>query len=144
MIFNLVSFRCLAHEPCTALSWHDRLRGMIGRRFSERMDGMVFPHCGAVHSCFMSFKIDVVFLDSSSTVVGIVKGMKPWCFYAGCRRAVTVVELPEGMIAASDTKIGDRINLNMNTADDKAVPGHRRQDVLVLKNAGTERRMQDR
>ena len=71
MIFNLDTQRYLARAPRTALRWGERTRGMIGRRFSPEMDAMVFPHCGAIHTFFMRMRLDVVFLNRESRVVGL-------------------------------------------------------------------------
>ena len=114
MVFNLDTRRYLARAPKSALRWHERLFGMIGRRFDVSCDAMVFPHCHAVHTFFMGIVLDLVFLDAEGTVVHLVPSagrFRPWF---GCRRAATVIELPEGRIAASGTEVGHRINLNMN------------------------------
>lgn len=99
MIYDLDSKRYLARHPRWALGWFDRLRGMIGRRFAAgEFDAMVFPRCGAVHSWWMTVPIDLVFLDRESKVIRLKSDFRPWRLPAGCRGAVTVIELPAGAI----------------------------------------------
>lgn len=129
MIFNLDTMHYLARSPYTALTAAERLRGMIGRRFSPAMDAMVFPNCNAIHSFFMSAPIDVVFLDREGRVVGLRAGLPPWRPVVVCREAATVIELPAGAIAASSTEIGHRINLNC-TLTAEAVAKLQRGDIL--------------
>ncbi|MGF0035390.1 DUF192 domain-containing protein [Victivallis vadensis] len=134
MIYDLDSKRYLARHPRWALGWFDRLRGMIGRRFAAgEFDAMVFPRCGAVHSWWMTVPIDLVFLDRESKVVRLKSDFRPWRLPAGCRGAVTVIELPAGAIERAACRVGHRINLN-STLDGEAI--EKLQSETILKNAG--------
>ncbi len=134
MIYDLDSKRYLAHHPLWALDWFDRLRGMIGRRFTAgEFDAMVFPRCGAVHSWWMTMPIDLVFLDRESRVVRLRGNFRPWQLPAGCRRAVTVIELPAGTIERTACRIGHRINFN-STLNGEAI--EKLQSETILKNVG--------
>ena len=107
MIYNADTARCLALSPVTAQCWTMRLRGMIGRRFSETMDAMIFPRCNAVHMLFMTMPLDVLFLDRKNRVVRVVRGLPPWHPGIFASRAVTTVEFPAG--ALSGVHPGHRI-----------------------------------
>lgn len=130
MIFNLDTQRYLARFPRTALSVPDRMRGMIGRRFSPEFDGLVFPRCGAIHMLFMSIPLDVLFLDREGKVLAAFPDLRPWRLYAGCRGAATTVELPTGTIAASGTEAGHFVNLNCSLSTE-TVAKLRRRDILT-------------
>ncbi len=112
MIFNLDTQRYLARAPRTALRWGERTRGMIGRRFSSEMDALVFPHCGAIHTFFMRIRLDVVFLDRESRVVGVYENLGCWRPLVRAPGAATVLELPVGSIRESGTRIGHQLKLN--------------------------------
>ncbi len=120
MIFNLDKRTYLAKSPRTMISFSERLRGMIGRNFSPGMDAAVFPNCNSIHTLFMSRPLDVVFLDGESRIVKLVGGLPPWRPVTCARRAVTVIELPPGAIAASGSEVGDIVNLNMNLTPEAA------------------------
>jgi tetratricopeptide (TPR) repeat protein len=59
------------------------------------MNGLVLEHCASVHTCFMRFAIDVVFMDSGGRVLRVVPSLKPWRF-AACPGARFAWELPAG------------------------------------------------
>ena len=121
MIYNINRRKYLARHPRWAVSWFDRLRGMIGRRFvTGEFDAMVFERCGSVHSFWMSIPLDLIFLDADRRVVAVRSDFRPWRWPVACRRAVTVVELPAGVIVATRTRVGDRLNLN-STLDGGAI-----------------------
>jgi uncharacterized protein len=87
---GVVCARCgLADRPWT------RLRGLMGRRGLGADEGLLLRPVGSIHTLFMLFAIDVVFLDKDYAVVKVVEGLRPWRF-AAARRAKAVLELPTG------------------------------------------------
>lgn len=110
MIRNLTRGTQVAARTLEARSFRWRLRGMIGRRFAG-FDAVLFPRCGAVHTCFMCRRLDVLFLDADGQVVGLRAGLRPWRV-AAARGAVCAVELPPGRIAASATQLGDQLTVS--------------------------------
>lgn len=77
-----------------ARTFFQRLRGLIGRRSLPPGEGMLILKCNAIHTFFMSFPIDAVFLDASDRVVKVVRGIKPWRpLVWGGWRAKKVLEL---------------------------------------------------
>jgi hypothetical protein len=81
-----------------------RLRGLLGRDPSP----ILLAPARSVHTCFMRFPIDVVFLDEALRVVKVVRALGPWRF-AGARGARAVLELPAG--GADDLRAGARLAL---------------------------------
>ena len=57
--------------------------------------GLLFPGTSSVHTHFMRFPIDVVFLDSGWRIVSVVAALRPWRF-AAARSAESVLELAGG------------------------------------------------
>ena len=77
-----------------------RLRGQLGRR--EAVPLLIAP-CGAVHTCFLRFPLDLVFLDADLRPLKVLRDVPPWRLRA-CRGAVAVLELP----ATSGSSRGSR------------------------------------
>jgi hypothetical protein len=71
--------------------------------------GLIIDPNGSVHTFWMRFPIDVVFVDRQNRVVGLVPAMPPNRPFAGARRARRTIELPAGVIATTNTQIGDVI-----------------------------------
>ena len=67
---------------------------------------MLIRPAPSVHTLFMRFPIDVVFLDRSLTVVKVVHGLRAWRA-AGARKAAAALELPAGAAAAAGVRAGD-------------------------------------
>ena len=77
-----------------ARTFAQRARGLIGTRILADDEGMLILRCNAIHTFFMSFPIDAVFLDRNDNVVKIVRNIRPWRFVVwGGWRAVKVLEL---------------------------------------------------
>ena len=72
-----------------------RLRGLLGERGLKAGEGLLIPRTSSVHTHFMRFAIDVVFVDGEGRVAKIVRSLRPWRF-AGARGASDVLELPAG------------------------------------------------
>jgi uncharacterized protein len=87
---TVVCERCLLAETPFA-----RLRGLLGRSGLSSGEGLLLRPAGSVHTAFMKFTIDVVFLDRDLRVVKVVPELVPWRT-AGCRGARAVLELPAG------------------------------------------------
>jgi uncharacterized membrane protein (UPF0127 family) len=98
--------RCaVADNPLT------RLKGLLGRKGLEPGEGLLLRPASSVHTCFMRFTIDVVFLDRELQVVGLAENLRPW--RAAVRRgAKAVLELPGGECARRGIRPGDRLELS--------------------------------
>lgn len=76
-----------------ARTFAERARGLIGRPKPPAGEGLLILRCNAIHTFFMSYPIDAVFLDRDDRVVKEVRGIRPWrMFVWGGWRAVKVVE----------------------------------------------------
>jgi uncharacterized membrane protein (UPF0127 family) len=85
-----------------------RMRGLLGRRGLAAGEGMLISPAPSVHTFFMRFTIDVVFLDKSGTIVKIAHSLRPWRT-AGKRKAVQALELPAGTAALHGLEPGMRL-----------------------------------
>lgn len=86
-----------------------RFFGLMGKPSLDPGEGLWLKPCSQVHSCFMRFEFDALFLDKTGQVLHIEPAMKPWGLSRWVRGGHSVVELPAGAAAASQTQIGDRL-----------------------------------
>ncbi len=91
----------------TALS---RLRGLLGRRELPSGEGLLLRPSPSIHTFFMRFPIDVVFLDRELRVLRVADAVKPWRA-AACRGARAVLELTAGEASARGIAVGERLSL---------------------------------
>jgi CheY-like chemotaxis protein len=78
---------------------------------------MVLRPAFAIHTHFMRFPIDVVFLDSDQVVIAVEKEVRPWKT-ASCRGAREVVELAAGECDRRGLEVGDRVAWASRSAAD--------------------------
>jgi len=100
---RVVCGRCVLAD--TALA---RMRGLLGRRALPTGEGILLRPAGSVHTAFMRFAIDAVFLDRDGTVVKIAHHLRPWKT-AGGRKAKAVLELPAGEAERRGLAVGERL-----------------------------------
>jgi len=84
-----------------------RFAGLMFRASLSRDEGLLLSPCSSVHTSFMRFPIDVVFLDQDWRVVGIVEGLRPWRIAGGYAGSRHVLELGVGKVKQLDLKLGD-------------------------------------
>lgn len=87
-----------------------RLRGLLGRSSLSEQEGILLRPAGAIHTFFMGFPIDAVFLDRELRVLKVAADLRPWRL-AACRGAKAVLELPAGRAARAGLEPGDRLEL---------------------------------
>jgi hypothetical protein len=80
-------------EAEVARTFLERAKGLIGRRWLGPGKGLLILRCNCIHTFFMRFPIDAVFMDRRGEVVKTVRGVRPWrAFVWGGWRAVKVLE----------------------------------------------------
>ena len=110
-IINDTRDRVLADRCEIARTFLTRGRGLLGRNTLEQGQGLIIYPSSSIHTFFMRFAIDVLFVDRQDRVVGLREAMPPGLPYAGDRGARYVIELPAGVIATTATRTGDQLNL---------------------------------
>ena len=109
---RIVCERCVVADRA-----HRRFRGLLGRRRLTPGQGMVLRPAFAIHTHFMHFPIDVIFLDSDQVVVAIERNLRPWRT-ASFRGAREVVELAAGECDRRGLEVGDRVAWASRSAAD--------------------------
>lgn len=103
--------RTVVCESCAlADSISTRTRGLLGRDSLPGGDGVLLSPARSIHTAFMRFPIDVVFLDRERCVIKLVAEMDPWRT-AQARRASAVLELAAGEIAKRGIELGDQLTV---------------------------------
>ncbi len=102
---TVVCERCtLADAPLS------RLRGLLGRDGLQPGEGLLLRPASSIHTFFMRFPIDAVFLDRALVVLDIADAVDPWRA-ASQRGAKAVLELPAGESFRRGLEIGDQLTL---------------------------------
>lgn len=110
-IINITRSTVLADEAQIALDLFSRARGLLGRKSLKDNEALIISNCKSIHTFFMQFPIDVLFVDKYSRIIGIKKAIVPFRLtpiYFGSQFAV---ELPAQKIEATATQINDIISI---------------------------------
>ncbi len=94
-----------------ANTFFTRFKGLMGVASLQKGEGLLIIPGNSIHTHFMRFPIDVLYLDKTWRVVAIDENMKPWRIGRIHRKAHCVLELPAGTVASTDTQIGDELSV---------------------------------
>jgi uncharacterized membrane protein (UPF0127 family) len=102
-----VTYALLGSVRKTETLW-ERTKGLLGTKALQDGEGLLITPCNAVHTCFMTFPLGLVYLDREGNVVKLVEKLRPWRMSC-CFAAARVLEVRSSVIGTSGIKIGDRI-----------------------------------
>jgi uncharacterized membrane protein (UPF0127 family) len=103
-------------ERCTVADrMLPRMRGLLGRKSLKPGEGMLIRPAPSIHTFFMRFPIDVVFLSREGEVLKVAAHVRPWRARA-CRGAHSVLELGAGEAARAGVTVGDRLDARETSA----------------------------
>src|SRR5215210_6594894 len=88
-----------------------RMRGLLGRRELDSGHGILIRPAPAIHTWFMRFAIDAIFLDRDLNVLSVRPELRPWRT-AGQRGARAVLELPAGEAERRGIEPGDKLEVS--------------------------------
>jgi hypothetical protein len=94
-----------------ATSILQRFFGLMGKPALPTGQGLWLEPCDSIHSCFMRFCFDAIFLSKEGEIVHLIQGMRPWRMSPILFKSNVVVELPQGSIEQAGLKIGDKLSL---------------------------------
>ena len=97
----IVCDRCVVAD--TALT---RMKGLLGRSTLPSGEGILLEPAWSIHTAFMRFPIDAVFLGKDYRVVDVRSNLGPWRM-ASCRGAKAVLELRAGDAQRIGIEVGD-------------------------------------
>ncbi len=107
-VVNLTRGTVLAASLEVADHGSKRRTGLLGRNSLDPGGGLWIAPCEAVHTFFMRFAIDLVYLDRTRRVRKVRHAVGPWRISA-CLTAKSVLELPAGTVLESQTRAGDMV-----------------------------------
>ncbi len=93
----------------TAESFWARGRGLLGRKKLEMDQALWIKPCNNIHTFFMKFKIDCIFLDRRMEIQKIVTHISAFRFVGPYWKSSSVIEAPAGFVDLKKLKTGDQL-----------------------------------
>lgn len=114
-IYNVTRQTIVAQEYCTASTFFTRFMGLMGKKELPDKKALVIKPCNSIHTFFMRFPIDVLFVDRNNRITHVIESIKPWKVSKVVWNSSHVIELPPGTVKLSKTQIGDTISLDRSS-----------------------------
>lgn len=102
--------RVLAPRVAKADDAASRSKGLLGRDSLDAAEGLWIVPCPMIHTFFMRFPIDVLFLTRDLTVARVIENLKPWRLSPWVLSAHSVLELKGGVLRGT-VRAGDRLEM---------------------------------
>jgi uncharacterized membrane protein (UPF0127 family) len=110
-VSNLTRQTVLATRMELADSAPKRNRGLLGRGSLAPGEGLWIVPCESIHTFFMQFPIDLVYLDRERRIKKLRSEVPPWRISV-CLTAHSILELPAGTICSTQTQAGDTLEFS--------------------------------
>lgn len=110
ILSHAVTGTILANRLLLAHSYLTRLRGLIGRPMLKPGEALWIKPSQQVHTHFMRYALDIVFLDREMRVVEVIRGLQPWKLSPWVRSAHSLIEFAAG--GADGIRVGDVLTVS--------------------------------
>ena len=102
--------KILCENMKVADSLVDRCVGLMFSKKMDGFDGLLIRPCRSIHTFFMRYQIDVLFLSKDLVVTKKIIKMKPWRISSLSWKSTQVLELEGGTIP-KELRVGDKIEM---------------------------------
>lgn len=110
-IINKTKGTILADNAFLAHTFFKRMVGLLGRRSLRKGEALIIRPCSSIHTFFMRFPIDVLFVDRNSRVIRAIDSLKPFRLTPAYFNSTFVIELAAGTIHSTLTCKDDTLLL---------------------------------
>lgn len=108
IIKNSKNNEIICKQVLTASSFFSRLKGLMFSRDLPECDGLLITSCNSIHTFFMNYSLDVIFLDNHFKVIKIIRDFRPWKMSWIYFKSTQVLELKAGSLR-NDLNEGDML-----------------------------------
>ncbi len=108
-VLNIDNHHELAGRAELADNFSKRLQGLMFKAELLSGQGLIIQPCNMIHTHFMRFPIDALFLDGDKKILHIIESMPPWRNGPHIKGGYYVVELPAGTAQATETEVGHHL-----------------------------------
>ncbi len=99
----------IAAEVIKANNFFNKLFGLTVRKKLKDKEGFLIENCSSIHTFWMRYSIDVIFLDKKNLVLAIYHNIKPFRATPFIRNAYYALELKPGIIEKTSLEVGDLV-----------------------------------
>lgn len=104
----------ISENLTVADTFYKRLIGLMFTKELPDQNALQIIPCSEIHTFFMNYCIDVLYLDMKNNILFMDEELKPGKIRKRFKNAVSVIELPSGKIKKMGIKIGHTIEFVYN------------------------------
>ena len=110
-IVNLTRNTLLAENSELANTPLKRMKGLLFRKTLEESSALIIQPTSSIHTFFMQFSIDILFLDRDNRILKLRHNIAPFRFILCPLSAKTTIEFPAGTLVSTQTQVGDFLSI---------------------------------
>ncbi len=110
-LVNIDTSEVIAERVKGAYTFWSRFKGLMLTESMPENAALHLSPCTAIHTFFMKYSIDILYLDKEKKIVGIEKELEPGMIGKKWLNAKSVIELPAGTIDKTSTVMGQRVEI---------------------------------
>jgi uncharacterized protein len=108
-IINKTNNAVLVEKVVLANTPFARIRGLLGKKKLDIGEGIILSPCTSIHTFFMQFPIDILFVDKNNKVIKAISSLKPFRLTTVYFKAAFAIEIPAGTISSTSTHEGNEL-----------------------------------
>lgn len=108
-LMNQTQSKTLVRDLKIAEQFFDRAKGLLGSDSLPPDQALWIYQCNSIHTLFMKYAIDCVFIDKNMKVISLVAQIQPWRVVLPQWGAQSVIEMTAGQIQQLNIKVGDQL-----------------------------------
>lgn len=101
----------LSNKVENAVTFFERSKGLLGRSSLDSTQCLWIQDCKSIHTFFMKFSIDVLYVDQNLKVTKIDRNIKPWSLSWGGLASNSCFEFQSDRLM-SQVSIGDQLRVS--------------------------------
>jgi len=109
LLKNETTNKTLAKDVVVAKTFSQRSKGLLGKDYFPEEKTMWIKRCQSIHTFFMKFSLDVVFVNKDLVVTHTLYDLKPWRVTPYYISAASVFEFSSGSLNSEHINIGDQL-----------------------------------
>lgn len=111
-VYNSSKNIVIATQVKVAKNFFTRTIGLLSRKSLSKEEGLVIKPCSSIHTFFMKFAIDVLFINKKGQIIALYENVKPWKILPLHFTSSYVIELPAGTILDKNIDKGDVVRVD--------------------------------
>jgi len=111
LLKNLTKQKVITEKVIEARTFWERSKGLLGKDSLDPNTSMWISNCPWIHTFFMRFTIDAVFVDKQLRVTRIKNRIPPGRITMPSLKASSVFEMAAGVAQEKNVQVGDQLHV---------------------------------